>query len=209
MSTSRKAHFKIPAIAGTDIWRKPSTMLGAEPTNVFNAPTACLGSKLLRNFHRARISFSLPPRSELSKYDQGGLLLSLKREGEEKENSQWIKTGIEYYLDEPWVGTVCCDRWADWSIASLGGDADSETEGPTATIEVERSDDELGKSLWIYLIKGDKRIPLREVNWIFAQEHEDVWVDVSAYTARPLAKEGKEKEELIVKFWDDEVVWRA
>ncbi|KAF3209903.1 hypothetical protein TWF191_011331 [Orbilia oligospora] len=166
MSTSRKAHFKIPAIAGTDIWRKPSTMLGAEPTNVFNAPTACLGSKLLRNFHRARISFSLPPRSELSK-------------------------------------------WADWSIASLGGDADSETEGPTATIEVERSDDELGKSLWIYLIKGDKRIPLREVNWIFAQEHEDVWVDVSAYTARPLAKEGKEKEELIVKFWDDEVVWRA
>ncbi|KAF3276330.1 hypothetical protein TWF970_006292 [Orbilia oligospora] len=145
MSTPGKAHFKIPAIAGTDIWRKPSTMLGAKPTNVFNAPTACLGSKLLRNFRRARISFSLPPRSELNKYDQGGLLLSLKREGELKENSQWIKTGIEYYLDEPWVGT----------------------------------------------------------------DHEDVWLDVSAYTARPLAKEGKEKEELIVKFWDDEVVWGA
>ncbi|RVD86943.1 uncharacterized protein DFL_005194 [Arthrobotrys flagrans] len=204
MSTPSKTHFKIPAIAGTDIWRKPPT------TNAFNAPTACLGSKPLRHFQRARISFSLPPRSELNKYDQGGLLLSLKRENEKKENSQWIKTGIEYYLDEPWVGTVCCDRWADWSIAPLGGnDGGSETEGPKATIELERSNDELGKSLWIYLIKGDKRIPLREVNWIFAQEDEDVWVDVSAYAARPLAKEGKEKEELIVNFWDDEVVWRV
>ncbi|KAK6340237.1 hypothetical protein TWF730_002002 [Orbilia blumenaviensis] len=201
-STPSKPHFRIPAIAGTDIWRKPPT------TNVFNAPTACLGSKPLKNLQRARITFSLPPRSELNKYDQGGLLLSLKRRDQKKEDSQWIKTGIEYYLDEPWVGTVCCDKWSDWSVTPLGSDG-SETEGPKATIEVERSSDELGKSLWIYLIKGDKRIPLREVNWIFAEEDEDVWVDVSAYAARPLAKEGKEKEELIVSFWDFEVDWRA
>ncbi|KAK6496784.1 hypothetical protein TWF481_001772 [Arthrobotrys musiformis] len=202
MSAAPKDHFRIPAAAGTDIWRKPPT------TNAFNAPTACLGSRPLKKFQRARISFSLPERSELNKYDQGGLLLSLKRAGEKKEESQWIKTGIEYYLDEPWVGTVTCDRWSDWSITPLVGRGDSETKYPTATIELERSNDELGKSLWIYLIKGDQRIPLREVNWVFAQQDEDVWVDVSAYAARPLAKKGNEDEELIVKFWDDEVVWK-
>ncbi|KAK6522794.1 hypothetical protein TWF281_002228 [Arthrobotrys megalospora] len=193
--------FTIPAIAGTDIWRKPPS------TNAFNAPTACLGSKPLKNFQRARITFSLPPRSELSKYDQGGLLLSLKRKGERKEDSQWIKTGIEYYLDEPWVGTVCCDRWADWSVTPLGTEDVSSSEGPKATIEVERSHDELGNSLWIYLIRGGRRVPLREVNWVFTQEG-DVWVDVSAYAARPLGEKGKGEDELLVKFWDYEVEWR-
>ncbi|KAF3925320.1 hypothetical protein ABW20_dc0108462 [Dactylellina cionopaga] len=196
--------FEILAQPATDIWRKPPS------TNAFNAPTSCLGSKQLKAFQRARLTFSLPPRSELNKYDQGGLLLSIKRQGEPKEKSQWIKTGIEYYLDEPWVGTVCCDQWADWSVTPLT----EATDCPTATIEVERSNDELGKSLWIYLVKGEKRIPLREVNWIFAEEEEteegkmEAWVDVSAYAARPLKKEGKEDEELVVKFWDFKVEWR-
>ncbi|KAK6539327.1 hypothetical protein TWF694_009560 [Orbilia ellipsospora] len=195
--------FEINARASTDIWRKPPS------TNAFNAPTTCLGSKPLKNFKRARLTFSLPPRSELNKYDQGGLLFHVKRSEQPKEESQWIKTGIEFYLGEPWVGTVCCDKWADWSVTPLG----DEGECPTATIEAERSNDELGKSLWIYLVRGEKRIPLREVNFIFADEEGDqvngpVWLDVSAYAARPLEKEGKEKEELMVKFWDPLVEWK-
>ncbi|EPS42538.1 hypothetical protein H072_3481 [Dactylellina haptotyla CBS 200.50] len=203
MSSSKSPLFSVIAPPSTDIWRKPPA------TNRFNAPTARLGSKPLKLFKRARITFSLPPRSELVKYDQGGLLLAVKRHGQPTTEAQWIKTGIEYYLDKPWVGTVCCDKWADWSITPLGEDM----ECPTATIEAERSNDELGKSLWIYLVRGEKRIPLREVNFIFADEEGDtvngpVYVDVGAYAARPLKKEGDEAEELEVKIWDVEVEWR-
>lgn len=47
---------------------------------------------------------------------------------------------------------------------------------PSATVEARRERDELGKSLWVYWIVRDgegkevERRPLREVNWIFAEE---------------------------------------
>ncbi|KAJ6261720.1 hypothetical protein Dda_2518 [Drechslerella dactyloides] len=198
--------FEIHANPSTDIWRKPPS------TNAFNAPTVCLANKPLNAFKRARLTFALPHRSELHKYDQGGLLLHVKRADVPHEQDQWIKTGIEFYMDQPWVGTVCCDRWADWSITPLEHDSAEAAEYTTATVEVERSADELGRSLWIYVVYGDRRVPVREVNWLFAgdgEEKELVWLEVRAYAARPLKKEGKEEEPLVVKFSDYETEWRT
>ncbi|KAK6338659.1 hypothetical protein TWF696_009470 [Orbilia brochopaga] len=193
--------FEIHANPSTDIWRKPPS------TNDFNAPTVCLGNGALKSFQRARITFTLPRCSELNKYDQGGLLLHVKRPDVPHEQDQWIKTGVEFYMDQPWVGTVCCDRWADWSITPLEQSA-QEGEYVTATVEVERSADELGRSLWIYAVYGEKRVPVREVAWLFAADEEDkqlVWLEVRAYACRPLKKEGKEEEQLVVKFLDFDV----
>ncbi|KAF3923866.1 hypothetical protein ABW21_db0207446 [Orbilia brochopaga] len=194
-----KDEFAIHAGPSTDIWRKPPS------TNAFNAPTVCLGNGPLKTFQRARLTFALPRRSELTKYDQGGLLLHVKRADVPYGQDQWIKTGVEFYLDQPWIGTVSCDRWADWSITPLEqGDEDH----VTATIEVERSADELGRSLWIYAVYGDRRVPVREVTWLFAADEEEkelVWLEVRAYACRPLKKEGNEEEKLQVKFLDFDV----
>lgn len=198
--------FIITAPSHTDIWCKPPCH------SAFNAPTSHGTRCPLKAFGSARITLTLPPRSQLIQYDQGGLLLRIiaattdgvrERDGEveEKVKDRWLKTGIEFYLGEPWLGTVGCDRWADWSVAPLispTSDSTTSHERPSATIEVKRSRDELGKSLWVYALQlsadGEelKRVPLRELNWFFAEEDEgNGWeVDISAYAARPGMKEG-------------------
>ena len=66
---------------------------------------------------------------------------------------------------------------------------------PGATVEVRRERDGLGQSLWVYWIVerddgSEERVPLREVNWFFADE--EGWrVGVGGYVARP-TKEGGE-----------------
>ena len=69
---------------------------------------------------------------------------------------------------------------------------------PGATIEARREKDALGKSLWIYWIVRDgegkeiERHPLREVNWIFADE--EGWsVSIAGYVCRP-TKDGGDEE---------------
>lgn len=70
-------------------------------------------------------------------------------------------------------------------------------ERPTATIEARRERDVLGKSLWVYwIVKGEngkeERIPLREVNWFFAEE--EGWsIGIGGYVARP-TKDGGDAE---------------
>lgn len=61
---------------------------------------------------------------------------------------------------------------------------------PSATIEARTENDVLGKSLWVYwIVKGEdgkeERIPLREVNWFFAEEEEGWSVGIGGYVARP------------------------
>lgn len=87
-----------------------------------------------------------------------------------------------------------------------GGNAGDSGEGerPRATIEVRREKDVLGKSLWVYAIVAGKdggeeeeRIPLREVNWFFADQ--EGWsVGVGGAVARP-NNEGAD-EELVAEF---------
>lgn len=68
---------------------------------------------------------------------------------------------------------------------------------PSVTIEARREKDQLGKSLWVYQIIKDEagkeveRRPLREVNWMFAEE--DGWdIGVGGYVCRPTKEGGDE-----------------
>lgn len=193
-STTKLDPFSISSPPGTDIWRKPPSH------NAFTAPThpSPLLTHDLKAFQSARLTFALPPASTLRQYDQAGLLLHLTKPGQSNEETKWLKTGIEWYYGKPYISTVGCDEWADWSVVPIptfgGGGGD---ERPSATIEARRERDVLGKSLWVYwIVKGEdgkeEKIPLREVNWFFAEE--EGWsVGVGGYVARP-TKEGGDGE---------------
>ncbi|KAF3006575.1 hypothetical protein E8E13_006715 [Curvularia kusanoi] len=185
--------FNLASPPGTDIWRKPPSH------NAFSAPThpESLPAHPLSAFQRARLTFALPPANELRQYDQAGLLLHLTKPGVPDDKTKWLKTGIEWYYGKPYISTVGCDTWADWSVVPIPGFNASAGERPSATIEARREKDVLGKSLWVYWILTnddgtEERIPLREVNWFFADE--DGWnVGVGGYVARP-TKEGGDGE---------------
>ena len=97
------------------------------------------------------------------------------RDGTNALDQQWVKTGVEFYRGEAYVSTVTADRWADWSLVQVGI-----KEGNTVTLEMERETD----TLWIYVVDGEKRVPIREVTWILSEPAEtECWVGV--YTATP------------------------
>jgi regulation of enolase protein 1 (concanavalin A-like superfamily) len=135
-------------------------------------------------------------------YDQGGLVLVFPKAGEEEvgQNNRWIKTGIEYYQGEAMVSTVSCDLFADWSLLPLPRSSASTAPETSVTLEMEWKD--TGSALWIYIVDGEKRIPIREVTWVLSGEIDkeaDVWVGV--YAATPIMEGGRiEGEALEVKF---------
>jgi regulation of enolase protein 1 (concanavalin A-like superfamily) len=188
--TTTVAPFNLTSPPGTDIWRKPPSH------NVFTAPTHPAPIPLygLETFLRARLTLALPPGNELRQYDQGGLVLHFTKPGLPEGKDKWLKTGIEWYYGKPYISTVGCDAWADWSIVPLSNFSGN-TSRPTVEIEARRERDQLGKSLWVYQIVRDQggkeieRRPLREVNWVFAEE--EGWsVGVGGYVARPTQEGG-------------------
>lgn len=76
---------------------------------------------------------------------------------------------------------------------------EAEHSRPTVTVEVERK----GVSLWVYQIiktgEREEKLPLREMNWVFAGE-QDWNMGVGAFVARET--EGDGKDELKVEFGD-------
>lgn len=142
-----------------------------------------------------------------TQYDQAGILLSLTKPSSPDTPRKWIKAGIEYYDSSCRLSTVCCDNWADWSVASLPkSQNDGVKNGQTSvTIQVEREEAEIGLCMWVYRVEDDgKKTPLREICWIYADE-EDKWeLEVSAAVARP----GKDADgELEATFEKFEVDW--
>jgi len=176
--------FNLSSPAGTDIWRKPPSH------NAFNAPThpSPLPQYKLKDFQSAKLTFALPPANTLRQYDQAGLLIHLTKPGLKPGEDKWLKTGVEFYYGVPYISTVGCDVWADWSIVPLTPFAGNESR-PTTTIEAKREKDVLGKSLWVYQVLYDadgkevERRPLREATWVFADEDWDI--GVGGYVARP------------------------
>ena len=182
--------FTLCAKSNTDLWTKPSA------TNKFNCPFLYRIIKLA-SFSRARVSVSAAWKDQ---YDQGGLCLMLpQKDGPPK----WIKTGIEFEDGSAHVSTVATDRWSDWSLYPVpsnqntsdvdggnGGDGNN-ANVVVATVEMSKHRD---GSLWVYLIDGDRKEPLREVTW-FADlgGSDECWI--GAYTAKP-SKSG----ELAVSF---------
>ena len=171
----------------TDIWRKPPS------TNVFNAPILYRQIPL-SSFRRARVAIHADWKTL---YDQGGIILVAPQpDGSEK----WVKTGIEFYGNRANVSTVAADRWADWSLLPLSHSGS----GNMVTIEIAREEkgDTLGPALWIYVIEGVERRPIREVSWFFedADGGPEAWIGLYAAKPNPDTIPGHEKDELDVMF---------
>lgn len=164
--------FSIKAPPSTDIWAKPPS------TFRFNAPIL-YKTIPLASFKRARVAVTADWKST---YDQGGLILVINGpDGSQK----WIKTGIEFTHGKPHVSTVAKDVWADWSLFPVPSG------GPAATVEMVR---EQSNTLWIYLVEGVQRNPIREVTWAFEEENQECWI--GTYAAKP----SKEGDDLVVEF---------
>lgn len=107
---------------------------------------------------------------------------------------------MEIYNNLPRAATVACDTWADWSLSPV---IPSSSDDGWVTVEVTNGQDEMGRSLWVYQVVGDDKIPLREVCWPFGLG--EGWeVTVEAYACRPNKDAG---EELSAQFRDFEVKW--
>ncbi|KAJ5214855.1 hypothetical protein N7468_010534 [Penicillium chermesinum] len=156
------SEFVLKTKAETDIWAKPPS------TTPFSAPVL-YQTVALDSFKRARVSFNA---EWTLNYDQGGLIFVLQYVDGSKK---FIKTGIEHTHGKPHLSVVVKDRWADWSLLPVPSG------GSEATLEISREPDD---SLWIYVVEGNHRSPIREVTWIFSEEGvQETWVGV--YAARP------------------------
>jgi regulation of enolase protein 1 (concanavalin A-like superfamily) len=195
--------FTVSAKPNTDIWKK------APSTDVFNAPYKPHSSGPLSSFSSTTISFTAP---YATKFDQAGLLLLLTSPDQPR---RWIKAGIEHFNGQPRASVVCCDRFADWSVADLPPahfpDTDAVASGSqSVTVRVEREESPNGAALWIYLLVGgdaaaSTKIPLREIGWVY-NEPEKWELEVSAAVARP----GKDVDgELVATFKDFDVQWEG
>lgn len=156
--------FTVTAAAKTDLWDKPPS------THSFNCPVLYQSIKL-SSFKKARVAVSAEWK-EL--YDQGGLCIIIINK--ENGSKKWVKTGIEFVEDAPHISTVATDKWSDWSLRPMPSSG-----GLGATIELSKESD---GSLWVYLLEGVKRSPMREVTWFFDGSGEDeCWIGV--YAAKP------------------------
>jgi len=188
------ATFTLSAPPGTDIWRKPPHL------DSFNAPIL-YRTLALSSFRRARVSISAEWKT---RFDQGGLCLILPpphkpspatttttttTTGERK----WLKTGIEFFHGGPHVSTVACDRWADWSLVPAAS-------GTAVTVEMEREfvHGEPTSTLWVYIVEGLERRPVREVTWVFDEADGECWVGV--YAAKPTKDQDDGERALEVEF---------
>ena len=90
------------------------------------------------------------------------------------------------------MSTVAADAWADWSLVS----APIHEGGVTLEIERKEKDD----TLWIYVIDGQTKVPIREVTWVLSEPDAEVcWVGV--YAATPtIGGPDDESKPLTVKF---------
>ena len=185
-------HLKTPP--GTDIWKKPPNH------NVFDAPICYMTLPKLSAFRSARVRVSGEWKTL---FDQGGLCLILPSvPSTNGPVRKWVKTGIELFNHRPHASAVACDQWADWSLWPMQGS------GHSVTIEMEREikDGTPTATMWIYIVEGDARLPIREISWVFSPEHEDLEAWVGVYAAKPKEDAGNSKGELEARFDNFELV---
>ncbi|KAJ5754616.1 hypothetical protein N7533_004159 [Penicillium manginii] len=166
--------FTVTAQPSTDAWSNPPN------TERFNAPILHRDMPLLA-FQRVQVTIHA---NLTQKYDQGGLIMVVKGEDGSRK---WVKAGLELVNDAVHLSTVSKDRGSDWCFQAVPPGCKS------VTLEMIR---EKGDTLWIYLLDGTRRIPQREITWIFqGKETEECLVGV--YAARPSKESG---DDLDVQF---------
>ena len=130
--------------------------------------------------------------------------------------TKWVKAGIEMVNGESFVGITATRRWSDWSLVPL-----EKEDGGKVTILVEREVEEGEKveSLWDYVVNKEtgEKMGVRQINWWYKHDilDQNVTADseknrsllIGVFGARPRvpAGEGRENEELVVKFEEFEV----
>jgi regulation of enolase protein 1 (concanavalin A-like superfamily) len=184
----------------TDLWRIPPNV------DVDNAPTRLISAPIdIHKFHSARVTVSA---NWNTLYDQGGLILFIPGE----DTTIWIKTGIEFFLKGPFVGSVVTSQWSDCALVPM-----RKEKGGKATIQVERQVKEGKKSdsLLVYVIDEEtgRKMEFRQITWWFTHDIQDQKISdnrrlfIGVYAARPTVPtgEGREHEELAVKLEGFEV----
>lgn len=134
----------------------------------------------MTRFVSASVTFST---AYIVQFDQAGLVLNLTHA--ESGGRKWIKSGVEFFNDQPRLSVVCCDNWSDWSVAPVDSAVrEAVHQGKeTVTILFERD----GTTLWVYHVDGQgSKVPLREIAWVFGDKGGEGWqVEVGAVVARP------------------------
>lgn len=116
-----------------------------------------------------------------------------------------MKAGIEAKDGVGHISVVARETWADWSLTPTSPDLNARgwlAENLTlATLDFEKS----GNSLKVYVtegVNGERRM-IRQIQWVFMEQEEDVWVGV--YAARPDPLKEADGKDLEVKFSDFEI----
>ena len=75
-------------------------------------------------------------------------------------------------------------------------------EGNEVTVEIEREikDGKPTSTLWVHMINGAQKTPLREVAWVFEKDEGECWIGV--YAAKPSKDEHDGEGSLEVEFTD-------
>lgn len=120
---------------------------------------------------------------------------------------QWIKTGIEFYKGKPYVSTVGCDKFADWSLTPLPASSVADKVEGSGSVTLELEKDAKEGTMWVYIIvDGEERFSIREVTWMLDIDPKmETWVGV--YAATPIMEGRAEGDGLEVKFtgWELEL----
>ncbi|KAM6480421.1 hypothetical protein HDV62DRAFT_366331 [Trichoderma sp. SZMC 28011] len=187
--------FTFSAPANTDVWKKPPSH------DVFTAPYKSLSKNPFPQFKSASITFT---STYTHQFDQAGILLIFTKPSTPTPR-KWIKAGVEHFNGQPRLSTVCCDNWADWSVADASSAAEIQAGRKSVTILVERLDAHDGSCLWVYRVDGEEKVPMREINWPFGDNGGQGWeLEIGALIARP-AKDTTDSLE--AKFQDFQVKW--
>ncbi|KYK56394.1 hypothetical protein DCS_03394 [Drechmeria coniospora] len=190
----------------TDVWKKPPSH------DVFTAPYRSHSKDATAAFSSATITFTC---TYTKQFDQAGILFIFhppeSTTTEPPAARKWIKAGIEFFDGSPRLSTVCCDAWADWSIAPLPASAclDDVVKGKeSVTICVEKENGTTGTSMWVYCVDAKNpeapttKLPMREINWPFGEAASAGWeLEVAAAIARP-DKAGHDKLEASFSHFD-------
>ncbi|KAM0464951.1 hypothetical protein ACHAPV_001942 [Trichoderma viride] len=188
--------FTFSSPANTDVWKKPPSH------DVFTAPYHSLSKNPFSQFQSASLSFTT---TYTHQFDQAGLILILTKPSAPSTPRKWIKTGVELFDNQSRLSTVCCDNWADWSVANASSAEDIKAGRKAVTILVERLDAHDGSCLWVYRVDGETKVPMREICWPYGEDGGKGWeLEIGALVARPTKDT---EDELEVKFQDFQVKW--
>ncbi|EHK24257.1 uncharacterized protein TRIVIDRAFT_31329 [Trichoderma virens Gv29-8] len=185
--------FTFSAPADTDVWKKPPSH------DVFTAPYKSLSKNAFPQFKSASITFT---STYTHQFDQAGIVLVFTKPSLPRK---WIKAGVELFNGQPRLSTVCCDNWADWSVANANSAEEIQAGRKAVTILVERLDAHDGSCLWVYRVDGEEKIPMREICWPYGDNGGQGWeLEIGALVARPTKDT---TDDLEAKFQDFQVKW--